>query len=172
MRPLSVSFFLLSSLFGGFSVVFVFYMRFMAAIALFFGIFLSFLCSDQQLLDCELELVNLVLELTALVGGHAGSDHRPGHAAGAPQSGLGRNENVRNVLQRRWSGGVRFFEFLSISGAFLDHLWRFYAHLVLGEQGQVQQNLNRLRVGGHHHNLADAAVEGLGGCGGNANKSG
>jgi hypothetical protein len=34
--------------------------------------------------------------------------------------------------------------------------------LVLAEQRQVQQNLQRLGVGGHHDELADAAVERLG----------
>lgn len=37
-------------------------------------------------------------------------------------------------------------------------------HLVFGQQGQVQQNFNGFRVSRHHNNLADAAVEGLGGC--------
>lgn len=62
----------------------------------FFGIFSIFLTSnwggvsssDQQLLDGDLELVNLVLELAALVGGHAGGNDRPGHAAGAAKSSL------------------------------------------------------------------------------------
>ena len=37
------------------------------------------------------------------------------------------------------------------------------AHLVLGQEGEVEQNLDGLGVCRHHHHLADAAVQGLGG---------
>ena len=36
--------------------------------------------------------------------------------------------------------------------------------LVLAQQGQVQQNLQRLGVGGHDNELGNAAVQSLGGC--------
>ena len=87
---------------------------------------------DQELLDVELELLDLVFHLAALVGRDAARDDGPGDAARAAQSGLGRDKDVRDVL-------------------------------VLGQQGQVKQDLDRLRVGGHDHDLADASVEGLGG---------
>ena len=35
--------------------------------------------------------------------------------------------------------------------------------LVLAQQGQMQQNLQRLGVSSHHDELADAAVQGLSG---------
>lgn len=37
-------------------------------------------------------------------------------------------------------------------------------HLVLGQQGQVQQNLDGLSVSSHDDELSDTAVQGLGGC--------
>lgn len=37
-------------------------------------------------------------------------------------------------------------------------------HLVLGQQGQVEQDLDGLGVRCHHHHLADTAVESFGGC--------
>jgi len=37
-------------------------------------------------------------------------------------------------------------------------------YLVLGQQGQVQQDLKRLRVRSHDHKLRNAAVQGLGCC--------
>jgi hypothetical protein len=37
-------------------------------------------------------------------------------------------------------------------------------HLVLAQQRQVQQDLERLSVGGHHDHLGDAAVQRLGRC--------
>ena len=60
--------------------------------------------SDEELLDRQLQLVDLVLELAALVGGDAGSDHGAGHAAGAAKRRLGGDKDVRDVL--RSAGGM------------------------------------------------------------------
>lgn len=38
------------------------------------------------------------------------------------------------------------------------------SHLVLSQEGQVQDDLNGLSVGGHHDKLGDAAVKRLGRC--------
>lgn len=64
--------------------------------------------SDEQLLDGELQLLDLVLQLAALVGGDAGRDDGARDAAGAAQSSLGCDEDVGHVLQQgrgRVSGG-------------------------------------------------------------------
>jgi len=37
-------------------------------------------------------------------------------------------------------------------------------YLVLAEKRQVEENLQRLSVGGHDNELRDTAVQGLGGC--------
>ena len=55
--------------------------------------------SNEQLLDGELELLNLVLQLTAFVSGDASGNHGPGHAAGAAKSCLRGNEHIGDVLQ-------------------------------------------------------------------------
>lgn len=39
-------------------------------------------------------------------------------------------------------------------------------YLVFCQQGQVEENFDGLCIGSHHHNLADATVEGLGCCDG------
>lgn len=87
---------------------------------------------DEELLDGILEVLDLRLELRALVGGDGAGDDGPGHAARATERLLGRYEHVRHVL-------------------------------VLGEEGQVEENLERLGVSREDDKLGDAAVEGLGG---------
>lgn len=54
---------------------------------------------NQQLFNSELEAVDLGLELTALVGGDAGSNHGASHAAGTAKGGLGRDKDVGHVLR-------------------------------------------------------------------------
>ena len=54
---------------------------------------------DEELLDGVLQLLDLVLELRALVGGHGGGDHRPRHAARAAKRLLVRDEDVWHVLR-------------------------------------------------------------------------
>lgn len=39
------------------------------------------------------------------------------------------------------------------------------AHLVLAQQRQMQQDLERLRIGSHDDQLSDASIECLGRCG-------
>lgn len=86
---------------------------------------------DQQSLDLVLDTINLVLDGGGVVGGDRSSDDWSGNTTCSTQSGLGRNENVWNVL-------------------------------VLTQQWQVQQDLNRLSVGSHDDELRNTSVQGLG----------
>lgn len=53
---------------------------------------------DQQGLDLVLDGVDLVLDGGGVVGSHRSSNHWSGHSTCSTQSGLGRNEHIRNVL--------------------------------------------------------------------------
>jgi hypothetical protein len=55
--------------------------------------------SDQQLLNGQLELLDLGLELAALIGGDAACDDWAGYTAGAAQGRLGGDKHVGHVLQ-------------------------------------------------------------------------
>lgn len=85
---------------------------------------------DEQALDLVLKLVDLFLDLRAVVRGHASGDDRAGNTAGTAESDLGGDEHVRNVL-------------------------------VLAEQRQVKDDLDRLSVGRHHNELGDTTVQRL-----------
>ena len=59
---------------------------------------------DQQLLDRVLELLNLVLQLRALVRGDGAGDDGPGDTARASERLLMRDEDVRHVLRASGAG--------------------------------------------------------------------
>lgn len=53
---------------------------------------------DEQLFNLVLDRRNLAVELAELVGGDARGDDRAGDAARTAEGGLGRQEDVRDVL--------------------------------------------------------------------------
>lgn len=61
---------------------------------------------NKKTLDLVLQLVDLLLDLRAVVGGDAGSNNRARDTAGTAQGDLGRNEDVRNVLVLTEKGQV------------------------------------------------------------------
>ena len=122
-----------------------------------------------ELLNRVFELLDLVFELGALVGRHGRRDHRPRHAARPAKRLLVWDEHVRHVLRTHNRGRVAG---LSLSGrartggAAGRVGIRLYPppHLVLAEQRQMEQDLERLGIGRHDDQLGNATVERLGGC--------
>ena len=100
--------------------------------------------------------MDLVFELRLVVGKHRRSNNRTGDSTGTAEFNLVRHEDVRDVLQ---AGGENRETIRPRKGT---DRWGVGMNLVFAEQGQVEQNLNGLGVGGHDDELGLAAVQGLG----------
>lgn len=53
---------------------------------------------DQESLNLTLDGLNLRLELASFVGSNGASNHRTSHVASTTEGGLGRDEDIRDVL--------------------------------------------------------------------------
>lgn len=96
------------------------------------------------------------MQLLGLVRRHGRRDDGTGHATRTPESGLGAEENVRDVLQVQ-SRHIRF-------GSANERERAEGTHLVFTKQGQVQQDLNGLGVSSEDDELGDTTVKSLGRC--------
>ena len=113
---------------------------------------------DEEVLNLNLELVNVVLELTALVGGNRARDDGPGDAACASERNLGRDEDVRDVLVLAEEGEVEEdLEGLGVSGHD-DHL----GDAAVEGLGGLVSALLELLVGGGRLNKVEEGDSELG----------
>lgn len=101
-------------------------------------------------INIPLDVLNLSLELLVLVGGDTGSDDRPRDATSTTEGGLRCDEDVLDVL----SSGVR--------QAVYDIKLRFATYLLLAQQGEMEKDFQRLRIGSQNDQFSDTTVEGLG----------
>lgn len=87
---------------------------------------------DDETLDLILDVIDLALQLAAIIASNRAGNNRSAHTTSPPKSSLAGDKHIRDIL-------------------------------ILTEQRQVQDDLEGLGVGGHHDELGDAAIQGLGG---------
>ena len=75
---------------------------------------------------------------------------------------MGRKRMAHSANDKQACSAVK--ELLNVSAAALKMGCQLVMYLVLSQQRQVEQDLNWLRVSGHHDKLRDATVQSLGGC--------
>jgi hypothetical protein len=105
----------------------------------------------HQLLNGVLNRGDLTRELLGLAGRNTGGDNGPGNIAGTTKSGLGRQEDVRDVLERKHN----YQRYIPISE-------RENPHLLFAKEGKMEQDLEGFGVSSHDDEFCDTTVESLG----------
>ncbi len=105
--------------------------------------------SNQLLLNSKLDCFDLTLQFPLLVGQHADRNNRTRYVACAPQSRLGRDEDVRNVLN---DNEFRVPNKLSNTD------------LLFAQKRQMEEDFKRFGVGSKHDKLRNTAIQSFGCC--------
>ena len=113
---------------------------------------------EEELLDVLLDGDDLRLDLASLVLGDAGSDHRPRHAT----SPAVKNTHTTRILQIQHSAQEKQDYAVEPAKSLLGADKDIGDVLVLAEQRDVEENLERLAVRRQHDKLRLATVQGLG----------
>ena len=104
---------------------------------------------DHDLVNGPLNRLKLALEFTVLGGGDTCGDDRSRDVASAPQGSLGFDKDIRDILlyrsdRERWiTSGVS------------------ETYLLFAEQGKMQENFERLCIGGENDEFGDTTVQGF-----------